>query len=306
VRQGQIVAVLDDRDLRARHEQAQALLSASQSAAVSAEAERESAAARLALARTNHERITQLRARNSATPQELDRATADLQMAEAAVRSAAARTVEGAASVRAAQSASLASEVAASFSSIIAPFDGLVTSRLLEPGNMAAPGVPLLTLETTDGFRLEAQVDEARARFFDIGDSAEILLDGTGEPDAMAGRVIEIGRAIDPAAHAFVVKVQIPAGAAVRSGMFARLRFTGAARDALVVPASAVVRRSQLSLVFVVDAASRARMRAITAGTQSGEAVEVLAGVQAGETIIAGPPAWLADGTVVRVTGQRP
>ena len=150
-----------------------------------------------------------LREKNSATPQELDRAIAELRTAESAVRAAEARAAEVSASVTAAQAATRAAEVAASFSTIVAPFDGSITNRLLEPGNMAAPGVPLLTIETADGFRLEVHVDAARARGIDVGDVAAVNLDDFGA-DAITGRVVEVARAIDPASHAYVVKVELP------------------------------------------------------------------------------------------------
>ena len=304
VRQGQVVAVLDDRDLAARRAQAQASFQAAESGATAAQAERESAAARLALARTSHQRIEQLRGRNSATPQELDRASAELQMAEGAVRAADARVAEASASAAAALAGGRASDVAASFTTIVAPFDGLVTNRLLEPGNMAAPGVPLLTMETTDGFRLEVQVDAGRAGSIAVGDSAIVSLDGSGKADTIAGRVVEVARAIDSMSHAFVVKVQLPAGAAVRSGMFARARFTHGGRDVLAVPPSAIERRGQLSLAFVVDGSRRARLRALTTGERSEDAVEVLAGLQAGEAVVLSPPARLVDGAEVRAAGD--
>lgn len=304
VTKGQIVAVLDDRDLAAHRAQAMASLSAAQNGVASADAGRETAEAGLSLAQANHRRIEQLRDRNSATPQELDRATAELRMAEAALRAATARRAEVSAAVSAAQAASRAADVTASFSMIAAPFDGLVTSKLMELGNMAAPGIPLLTVETMDGFRLEVQVDEARARFLEVGDVVPVEVEGFGEGEL--GRIVEIGRSMDPAGHAFLVKVQLPPSAGTRSGMFARARFESEERKALVVPSSAVLRRGQLSVVFAIDTAGHARMRAITVGTQTDDTVEVLAGVQPGESVILNPPASLADGMTVRATGEKP
>ena len=178
VRQGQILAVLDDREPDARRSEAQASLAAAESAIASADAERESAGARVALAREHHRRIQQLREQNSATPEEQDRASAELRVAEAAMRAADARASEASASVTAARSAIRAAEVAVSFSTIVAPFDGLITNKLLEPGNMAAPGTPILSIETTDGFRLEVQVDAGRARFVGVGDTVAVALAG--------------------------------------------------------------------------------------------------------------------------------
>ena len=305
VRQGQILAVLDDREPDARRSEAQASLAAAESATASAAAERESAGARVALAREHHRRIQHLREQNSATPEEQDRASAELRVAEAGMHAADARASEASASVTAARSAIQASEVAVSFSTIVAPFDGLITNKLLEPGNMAAPGTPILSIETTDRFRLEVQVDAGRARFVGVGDTVAVALAGQ-EADTMSGRVVEVARAIDPLSHASLVKVELPAATAVRSGAFARARFTGEHRQALVVPSSAIQRRGQLSLVYVVDATSRARMRAVTAGEASGDVVEVLAGMQPGETVIVNPPASLVDGSEVRAAGGRP
>jgi RND family efflux transporter MFP subunit len=227
-------------------------------------------------------------------------------MAEAGLRAVTARVSEASAAVAAAEAAVHGAEVAASFSSIVAPFGGLITNRLVEPGNMASPGQQIVTIESTDAFRLEVQVDAARARFLEVGDTAAIGLEGHGEGETMTGRVVEVARAIDPSAHAFVVKVQLPAGVSVRSGMFARAHFTIDERETLTVPASAIVRRGQLSLVFVVDADRRARMRTVTAGARSGSMVEVLAGVQPRETVIVDPPASLRDGADVRIIGEQP
>jgi hypothetical protein len=88
--------------------------------------------------------------------------------------------------------------------------------------------------------------------------------------------------------------------------MFARARFEVDARKALVVPASAIVHRGQLSLVFAVDSTRHARMRAIAAGARRGDFVEALSGVQPGEMVIVNPSSSLTDGAEVRVAGERP
>lgn len=306
VRRGQTVAILDGRELAARRAQAQASLTAAGTARATADAERESAAARLTLARATHGRIEVLRGSNSATPQEMDRAVSDVRVAEAAVRAAESRRDEAQAAIAAAEAADRAADIAASFATITAPFDGIVTARLIEPGNLASPGVPLLSIETTDSYRLEVQIDEVRARSLSVGDPVALDFGAAGEGNPLTGRIIEIAQAIDPTAHAFVVKVQIPAGLVVRSGTFARATFTTGQRPAVMVPTSAVMRRGQLSTVFAVDAGGRAAMRAIRTGAESGDATEVLAGVRPGDRVVISPPPSLTDGAAVRVTGARP
>jgi RND family efflux transporter MFP subunit len=305
VTRGQVIAVLDDRDLVARRNQADASLAAARNSVIAAHAGRDAADAGLVLAKAQYARMAQLRDRKSATPAELDRAAAELQIAEGNARSAAARTEEVAASVAAAEAAARAAGVAATYSTVSAPFDGLVNGTHVEPGNMASPGLPLVTIETFDRFRLDVKVDEARVRFLKPGDSVDVELEGNAESAVMKGRIFEVARAIDPSAHSFTVKVELPAGADIRSGMFARVRIPADVRDALVVPAAAVVRRGQLSFAFVVDRDSRARVRAITPGAASDDVVEVLAGLSAGEAVVVTPPASLTDATLVRVAGGK-
>lgn len=306
VRRGQTVAVLDGRELAARRAQAQASIAAAGNARASADAERESATARLALARATHARVEVLRASNSATPQELDRAVSELRVAEAAVRAGESRRDEAQAAIAAAEAAERAADIAASFATVTAPFDGVVTARLIEPGNLASPGVPLLSIETTDSYRLELQIDEVRARSLSVGDPVALDFSAVGEGGSAIGRIIEIAQTIDPTAHAFLVKVQIPAGVIVRSGTFARATFTTGQRPAVMVPTSAVTRRGQLSTVFTADAGGRASMRVIRTGAESGDATEVLAGLRPGDRVVINPPPSLADGAELRLTGARP
>jgi RND family efflux transporter MFP subunit len=306
VKLGQAVVLLDNRDLAARNAQAGAALAAAQNGRISADASRDAADAALTLAKIHHARVQGLRDRNSATPAELDKATADLRAADGAARAAAARSAEAAAAVEAAEAAGRGAAVAASYSTITAPFDGLVTAKLTEPGNMASPGMPLLTIEAVDAFRLEFHADEARVRSLRPGDEVAVEVEGGGEATSMTGKVVEIAHAIDVAAHTFAVKVAIPPDPALRSGMFARARLRSDVRNVLNVPPEAIVRRGQLSLVFVVDDERRARLRAVTTGARADDAVEILAGLSQGERVVVAPPASLVDGLPVRVAGGKP
>jgi RND family efflux transporter MFP subunit len=306
VKRGETVVLLDDRDLVARHTQAAAALAAAQNGRRSADANRDAAEAALTLAKIHHGRVQGLRDRNSATPAELDRATADLRAADGTTRAAAARSAEAAASVEAAEAAARAAAVNASYSTITAPFDGLVTAKLTEPGNMVSPGMPLLTIESVDAFRLEVQVDEARVRSLRPGDTVAVEVEGAGEDRSMTGKIVEIAHEIDAAAHSFTVKVAIPPDPSLRSGMFARARFPADVRTVLNVPSATVVRRGQLSLVFVVDGEERARLRAVTTGARTEDGVEILAGLSQGERVVVAPPPTLVDAMEVRLLGGKP
>ena len=244
VRAGQTLVLLDGRELQAHRTRASASQTAVTQSTALAEADRQAAEAGLALARLTHQRMADLKAKNSATQGELDEAVATLRGAEARMSVAEARVAEARASIASATAGASAADVAASYATLTAPFDGVVTEKSVDPGNMASPGQPLVTVEDDRSFRLEVRLDESRAAFVHVGDEVRVRLDGAAA-DA-AGRVAEVERVVDPGSHDFLVKVDLAPATPLRSGMYGRAAFRGAARQGLAVPEAAVVRRGQL------------------------------------------------------------
>jgi RND family efflux transporter MFP subunit len=304
VRAGQVLIVLDGRDLAAQASRARAEVASADQQVIATHAERQAAESALALARVTHGRVASLHAKRSATPQELDAATAALRAAEAQAAAAAARAQGAAAGAEGANAASEAAETAETFSRIAAPFDGVVTQKMIEPGNMAAPGTPLMRIEDTRGFRLDVRVDESRMAQVVPGAAVSVSFDAgrSAGPDAdprpTTGTVSEVGRAVDADARTFLVKIDLPADQGLRSGMFGRARFPIQPRRALTVPAAALVHRGQVTSVFVVEQ-DIARVRLVS---MSGS--EVLAGLSEGDVVIVSPPAMLTDGRRVAVGGR--
>lgn len=296
VRAGQVLIVLDGRDLAAQARRARAAAAAADQDVIAAAADRQAADAGLALARATHARIAGLQAKRSATAQELDDATGGLRAAEARAASSAARAQAARAAVDAARAASDAAETTAAFSRIVAPFDGVVTAKLTEPGNMAAPGTPLLRLEDTGGFRLDVRVDESRVGQLAPGAAVPVALDAGADSEArrLSGAVTEISRAIDADTRTFLVRIALPADAGLRSGMFGRAQFGGRVRQALTVPAEALVVRGQMTSVFVVEQ-EIARVRLVDVRGD-----EVLAGLSEGDVVVVSAPSSLSDGRHVK------
>jgi len=296
VHKGQTLIVLDGDDLAAAARAARAAALAAEQGSNAAAAELRTAEAGLVLARASHDRIAGLQAKQSATAQELDDATAALRSAEARVSAASARTLQAALAVESARAAGDQATTTDAFSTIAAPFDGMITEKMIEPGNMASPGAPLLRLEDTRGFRLEVRVDESRIGQIRNGDSVPLLL-GAGTT-TITGTVVEVSRAVDADARTFLVKIALPDGLGLRSGEFGKARFRGTSRRALTIPSSAIVRRGQLTSVFVVDKGV-ARVRLVSLSES-----EVLAGLTESEMVIVSPPAGVTDGRRVSVGGR--
>ena len=110
--------------------------------------------------------------------------------------------------------------------------------------------------------------------------------------------MVEISRAVNADARAFLVKIALPDAPGLRSGEFARTRFGGTPRRALTIPSSAIVRRGQLTSVFVVDRGVAALRLVNVNGS------EVLAGLTESEMVILSPPPGLTDGQRVSVGGR--
>jgi RND family efflux transporter MFP subunit len=299
VLRGQVLAVLDGREMDANRVRADAMLAAAAQQRAAAEAEQNAAAAALALARVTHERVGRLRERKSATAQELDEAAANLTAAESRVSAARAGLEAARASLEGARAGADAAGVASGYSRITAPFDGTVTEKHVDAGTMAMPGTPILSVEQGEEYRVEVRLDENRAARVNWDALPRVQLDGpAGESRMVEGRVAERARAMDDA-HTVVVKVALPV-TALRSGMFARVIFSGPAGRRLAIPEESLVSRGQLDAVFVVEG-DTARYRVVEVGRRGAALVEIRAGLSEGERLVSVPPPSLVDGTPVEV-----
>jgi RND family efflux transporter MFP subunit len=293
---GQPLVILDDRDVSAAARQARSHSTAAARGLDASRAEQQAADAALALAKATHARIAALQQRKSATAQELDQAVAGLRAAETRVTRAAASAGEAEANLEGARAGGDAADVAASFTRIVAPFAGLVTEKLVQPGTLVTPGAPLLRIEDTTSFKLDVRLDESRAASVTPNAPVRVVVDGPQKDREVEGRIFEIGRAMEADSRAFLVTIALPASETLHPGMFARAYLPGPSRRMLRVPDSALIRRGQLTNVFVVDA-GKARLRLVSTGRSSSAHTDILAGLSEGEAVVVAPPPGLRDGS---------
>ncbi len=304
VKQGQTLIELDAAGLGAQATRASASVTAATEGLSAATADVEGADAAVVLAKATHARIAQLRADRAATAQELDEAVAALASAESRLKGARARRGEASAGLEALTAARSAAATDASYRALTAPFDGVVIERAIDPGSMATPGAALLVIESPSALQLSLRIDAARAAFVTLGQTVEVHIDTDGDSvPGHAGRVSEISN-IDADQHSFGVKIDVPDSTGWRSGLYGRARFAASPRTTIVIPASAVIRRGQLSFVFVAASDARARLRAVSLGETSTTGVEVLDGLVAGESVLLAPAITLMDGARIIVSGS--
>lgn len=285
----QILGVLDAPELEARVQAAESALEEAKQAVVQAEAGLEAARAQADVAAATFERFRSLRDRRAVTRQEFDEVDARYK-AVAAARSAAEAGLARATSARSRGEAELAAARALfEYTRVRAPFDGRVLERQIDLGNLAAPGAALFVLEKDGPLRAEVSVEEAMAGRIRKGDRAEVFVAHRDEP--LEGAVTEVVPRVDVLSRAFRVKVELPSGSHsdLVAGSFVRARFAVGETERLLVPRAAVVRRGQLSMVYVVEENQPAKLRLVTLGDEFGENVEVLSGLGEGDRIVSEP-----------------
>ena len=285
VRAGDVLVEIDARERRAQADRARA-------GREGVERTIEGAAANAQLAEATYRRYQALRERGSASQQEFDEARARHIAAQAEL----ARLVASRGEARA---AATQAEAVLDYSSVRAPIDGIITGRFVDPGAQAAPGVPLIAIEDERATRVDANVPEnvvVRAgdqAFVDAGDQAFV---DAGD-QRLGARVTRVQPSVDASARSALVQLEL--AKPLRAGTYVKVSFPIGERVTVTVPLMALVRRGQLTSVFVVGADHVARMRLITVGVTDGAQAEVLSGLDAGETIVSAP-ARVRDGMVVR------
>jgi RND family efflux transporter MFP subunit len=250
------------------------------------------AEAALVLARRNHERFTALAASSSASELEVDLARMQLEQAGGAVEQA--------------KGALAAAQSVARESKVVAPFAGRVAARLVEIGDLAAPGRPLVTIESLAGRRLVVAVPEsvAHATALATGAPVAVTLDARRDLGELVGHVAEVSPGPDPVTHAYTVKLDLPlAGdAAIAAGSAGRAYLPVGRRDTVLLPREALIESGGLTLVVVRDAEGRAASRVVTTGATSADGrVEILSGLAGGESVALGLAVAPAAGTPIEV-----
>ena len=254
VESGQTLFLLDSRDGEAR-------LAQSKEALASAEAALEQAT-------LDAGRIERLYGKQAATKQEYDRSQASLKMAKASEESAKAMVREA--------------EVNLSYAKVNSPSSGKVIERFADPGDMAAPGKPLMSIYVPSTLRLEVSVAENLRPKVHLGDTVKASIDSLGEN--FEGKIIEIVPASNAASRSFIARVSIPENDAIYPGMYGRIWVPVGTAETIVVPANAVEHVGQLDMVTIVEN-GMAHMRIVKMGKTHPEGIEILSGLAPGDVI---------------------
>ena len=222
-------------------------------------------------------RFTGLLQQNAVTRQEYD-------VAESRARSARAAVTEV--------------ETWLGYAQLSAPFEGVVTRKWVEVGDLAVPGKALAEVEDPRSLRVEADIPEALVGGLKLGTPLAIRVPSLGKD--LAGVVSEIAPVGDPNSRTFLVKLDVPPDSGLRAGLFGRVSVPAGEYRSIYLPESALRLRGQLEQVFVLDQGV-ARLRLVRVGKRSGGEVEVTSGVLAGDTVVSDGVEMLTDGQPLEV-----
>ena len=189
------------------------------------------------------------------------------------------------------------------YTQIFAPFDGVITRKLADVGDLAAPGKPLLQMENPNTLRFEADVPEALIGKVKLGDKLAVRI--ATVVSAIEGAVAELSPTADANSRTYLVKLDLPGATGLRSGQFGRVAVPVGEASAIRVPATAVIQRGQMELVFVIagDRAhgNQAQMRLVKTGSRVGDEVEIVSGLNSGDSVVTENTPALTDGQPVTI-----
>ena len=232
------------------------------------------AEANLANARMRHERNARLLAQKFVSQAAVDQSETEYKAAQAQL--AAIKASAGQAST------------ARGFNTITAPYAGVVGATHVELGDMAQPGRTLVTLFDPKELRVTATLPQAALAKVRLGDPVTIEI--AGRPKPLTATRVTVIPVADARAHTTRVRLDLPASEGLLPGQFARAHFRSGSVRAMAVPASALLKRGEVTAVYVIDAGGRPVLRQVRAGeVLADDQVEILAGLASGERIAANP-----------------
>jgi len=288
VQKGDVLIVIDEKNIEARVAQAEAGLKQAEKSYSAARFALESASAKKKLSEKTYKRYQALLKAEAVSQQEFDQVEADYLSASAGLDQARAMAEAAKGEVARAKAALSGARAVLADTVIKAPYDAVVKEKLVDPGDMAAPGKPLLRLEKTGDFEIRTFLPESHIHSVHVGDRVTAVIE-TMKSAPISGTIRTIEPASDPATRTFLVKISIPSIPGLKSGLFARVRVPVGKKGMIVIPKTAIVTLGQVKGVFIVDEKHIARFRLVRTGRHFADHVEILSGLKPGERIVVKP-----------------
>jgi RND family efflux transporter MFP subunit len=297
VKKGQLIAVLDDSDIKQNIKEAKAVLEELSKAREEALAGREAAKAGYEFAKRTYERFVNLYKDNAVSKQQLEEietkmigAKAQLDMIDAKLKQIDAKEKQVKAKLKYAK-------IMQGYAYVRSPFDGIVIKKMNDIGDMAAPGMPIVIIGDKD-LRFMAQIDEKLIGNIHVGDQIDVFIETVGKK--VKGTVVEKSKSVDPMNRSFTVKIKIPYINGITPGMYGKIKIPYRSEEKILIPESAVVKWGQLRAVYTVDKEGILHLTFVKLGDRIDGKYEVVSGIDPGTEIVVANTEKACDGCKIR------
>lgn len=293
VKKGDLLITIDDSDILAQIKLNEAALGVSK-------AGQQQAAITYQEAQNNLERMKSLFAQGAISKSQLEEAENAFAKAAASYNPNSGNT-QTAAQIKQAQAQLEAARINLRNTKITAPIDGVVAAKNIEPGEMASPGSPVLTIVDTDQMTVEGNFAESEVNFAKVGDKVKVYVTSAAK-EPFEGYIESVSPIADLTTKAYPVKVRIEnTSQLLKGGMTAEILMTAEAKeDVLVLPREALLDQGDKYIVYVIKD-NKAQERVVSIGLTTDNMAEITEGLKAGEQVVISGQQYLSDGTKVTV-----
>ena len=297
VKKGQLLAVIDTSDIDKQIQEAKAGLEEIAQARREVLAGIKGAKTGYEFAKRTYERFKKLYEEDGIPKQKLEEIETKMVGAKAQLDALNAKLEQINAKEKQIKAKLAYAQVMKGYGEIYAPFNGLVIKKMMDVGDMAAPGMPIFVIGQ-DKLIFMSQIDEKLFDKVNLGDELKVKITTTGQE--FVGKVIEKSNSIDPMNRSFTIKLEMPSELDVSPGMYGKVYIPVKSEEKIIIPKSAIVRWGQLTAVYTVDKNGVLRLTFIKLGEDYGDKVEVVSGLEKGMKIIADNVAKACDGCRIK------
>ncbi|RUM49256.1 MAG: efflux RND transporter periplasmic adaptor subunit [Hydrogenothermus sp.] len=298
VKKGQLLAVIDISDIKAKEKEALAGLEELSKAREEALAGREAVLAQISFLEKTYNRMKTLYEENALPRQKLDEIEMKLNTAKAKLKQVEAKLKQLDAKEKQVKAKLKQVKIMESYGYIKAPFNGYVIKKMANVGDMANPGMPLFVVGNTK-LQFIANVDVKYIDKVDVGDILNIKIDATGR--TYKAKVVEKNNNADPANNSFSIRATIQNPEGLGIGFYGKTYITIDESEKLLIPKTAIKRWNQVEGVFLVSPDGILRFKPVKLGEKYGDKYEVKSGIVAGERIVVDGVEKACDGCKVRL-----
>ncbi len=297
VKKGQLLAVLDDSEIRQNIKEAKAGLEELSKAREEALSGLKAAEAGYAFAKRTYERFKNLYKENAVSKQQLEEIETKMIGAKAQVDAIKAKLKQLDAKEKQVKAKLKYAKIMQGYAYVKAPFDGVIIKKMNDVGDMAAPGMPIFIIGDKN-LKFLSMIDESLINKVNIGDKVDIYIPSTGK--SYTAQIIEKSNSIDPMNRTFSIKAKLPQDSSLKPGMYGKIKIKTGQEEKILIPETAVIKWGQLNAVYTVDKDGIAHLTFVKVGDIVDGKVEIISGLKPGVEIVSSETNKACEGCKVR------